>query len=104
MTLPQKGSRTLVVDDIAYRWRIRKKPTYSQAAQESGLIVAIEQTTGGARLVVKLTSCRPDNWIGADSVTITPKDDARYIQHALVSGWSAGQPGPAFELAGDDVA
>jgi hypothetical protein len=33
MALGRKGSRTIVVDGVAYRWRLRRRPTYSRAVR-----------------------------------------------------------------------
>jgi hypothetical protein len=34
MTLPRKGSRPITVDGVAYRWIVRRKPSYSQGIVE----------------------------------------------------------------------
>src|SRR5688572_6033370 len=65
VVIPSKGSRFIEVDGVAYRWRIRKKSTYVQAAFEASMHVAIQACADDAKsvLVVDLRVSRPDNWI-----------------------------------------
>lgn len=50
MSLPRKGLRSVEVDGIAYEWSIRKKPTYSQAALNTSMIVAIQMAEGSGHV------------------------------------------------------
>ena len=51
MAIPFKGSRRIVVDGTAYRWRIRRKPTRIQADYGCGspltFAVPSKSTRGG---------------------------------------------------------
>lgn len=106
MALARKGSRNLVVDDVAYRWSVRRKPTYCQEMGWSNLSFAIEAaSTGLCTLHVITQATRADSVAElsgtADvtaSMTITPALVAHCIQQALQQGWQSLQPGSAFEL------
>jgi len=59
MTLTTKGSRHLTVDEQAYRWTIRRTPTYGQECLGDPMTVAIEHVDTGSVLVVMMESVRP---------------------------------------------
>ncbi|WP_182908124.1 hypothetical protein [Microbispora sp. H13382] len=42
MSLPKKGSRVITVSDVAYRWRVRHKPTYCQGNGWTPMTFAVE--------------------------------------------------------------
>ena len=99
MSLPRKGLRSVEVDGIAYEWSIRKKPTYSQAALNTSMIVAIQmaEEERPCVLVAVLQVTRPDNWISPHQTAIRPAVIRNLISSALKSGW---QPaiGRTFEF------
>lgn len=77
-----------MVDGIAYRWLIRRKPTYAQAIAQTPLTIAIQQDDGtGSVLIVETERARPDNWLGADAAVITPKTVTSVIRQAQRDGW-----------------
>ncbi|SCK10016.1 hypothetical protein YUWDRAFT_00455 [Streptomyces sp. AmelKG-D3] len=45
MALIRKGSRQIVVDGTAYRWRLRGRPTYFQGLAWSPCTFAVEHAT-----------------------------------------------------------
>jgi hypothetical protein len=99
MTLAGKGSRRIVVGDVAYRWTVRRKPTYSQGIAESPLSFAVELADRPAgRLLVSLPVPRPDNWLHAPSGVVTPALVARCITDARDSGWDPARPGPPLTI------
>jgi len=60
MALVRKGSRRIVVDGTAYRWRLRGRPTYSQSLAWSPCTFAVEHVdTPGAMLVVTTDQPHP---------------------------------------------
>lgn len=94
MALTSRGSRRIVVDGTVYRWRIRRKPSYSQGLAETPLTYAIDQPdSGGTVLVVKTDQPHPDNWFNRPTTPITPADVANDIRTALTQGWSPSRPG-----------
>ena len=103
MAIQKQGARTIVVDNRSYVWRIRRKPTYSQALVEAGLVVAIEDQNGGCRLAIELATARPDNWVNAPATIVTPKDVARFIRLAIDRGWIPTKPGSTFVMRSEDL-
>ena len=104
MALAQKGSRNLVVDGIAYRWSVRRKPTYCQEMGWGPMTFAIAAVSSGFCLLhVQTSAMRPDSisMPGASdkAVAITPALVARSIRLALQQGWQPYKPGSAFELS-----
>jgi hypothetical protein len=99
MALNRKGSRRIVVDGSAYRWRMRKKPTYSQGLCWSPCTYAVEHAgRPGAVLVVTTDQPRADNWVGRQGNPVRPADVARAVRVALVRGWTPELPGSPFHL------
>lgn len=99
MAIPKKGSRVIAVDGVAYRWRIRRKPTYSQGLAQGALTFAVELAQDpGSVLVVTTDSARPDNWVTAPARTVRPVEVADTIRAALRQGWRPDQPGLAIHM------
>ena len=100
MSISSKGARTITVDGTSYLWRIRKKPTYSQAAFLTPITIAIQQaeTPHGCVLLVELPLSRPDNWISPHNCPIQPATVRDLIRKALESGWKPQENGSAFRL------
>ena len=42
MAIPKRGARNIVVDGQAYRWYVRRKPTYRQGLCDSSMQLAVE--------------------------------------------------------------
>ena len=105
MALAQKGSRNLVVDGIAYRWAVRRKPTYCQEMGWSNLSFAVEAASGGLCTLHVLTqapradsvAASADELPGSPSMAVTPALVAHSIRLALQQGWQPQQRGSAFE-------
>src|SRR5215213_6738440 len=99
MSLPKKGARSITVDGVVYRWRVRGKPTYAQALAWTPLTVAVELAAlPGATLVVTFAHAHPGNWLGHPVVPIQPGVVAASIRIALAQGWRPADPGRAFLL------
>ena len=102
MALPRKGSRRIIVDGAEYRWAIRRKPTYCQAAFASPMTFAVECVQAPQTvLVVTTTVPRPDNWLRKPSVSVRPSQVAEAIRQAHRAGWQPGTLGSAFMLKFD---
>jgi hypothetical protein len=99
MSIPRKGSRTINVDGLQYRWLIRKKASANQYEFEGGQMnVAIECIeTEGATLLVETVRPRPE-WSSERAVPVTPADVAEWIQIAMADGWCPGKPGPIYRF------
>ncbi|MFF1300993.1 MULTISPECIES: hypothetical protein [unclassified Streptomyces] len=99
MALGRKGSRRIVVDGTAYRWRLRRRPTYFQALAWTPCTFAVEDAdVPGTTLVVTTDQPHPSNWFGREAKPVLPSDVAQTIQRALSEGWTPSAPGSPFHL------
>ncbi|MEU9186847.1 hypothetical protein AB0D14_20325 [Streptomyces sp. NPDC048484] len=99
MALVRKGSRRIVVDGTAYRWRLRDRPTYFQGLAWSPCTFAVEHAdTPGTTLVVTTNQPHQSNWFGREAKPALPSGVAQAIQLALREGWTPTAPGSAFHL------
>jgi hypothetical protein len=101
VALTTKGSRPIVVDGVAYRWNVRRKPSYGQLLGESNLVFAVERSdVSGQVLVVDTGQVRADSALSPDeSATVTPARVAGAIRSALAAGWTPAKPGSPFLAA-----
>ncbi|WP_165984971.1 hypothetical protein [Streptomyces sp. YIM 98790] len=91
MALVRKGSRRIVVDGVAYRWRLRRKPAHGQGLGSSPCVFAVEHADNpGTALVVTTSHPHPGNWVGRISRPVLPSDVAR--------GWAPQAYGSPFHL------
>ncbi|MGW4102576.1 hypothetical protein [Streptomyces sp. NPDC004976] len=99
MALGRKGARSIVVDGTAYRWRLRRRPTYFQGLAWSPCTFAVEHADApGTTLVVTTDQPHLNNWIGREAEPVLPSDVAQAIQRALREGWTPTIPGSPFHL------
>ncbi|WP_442805460.1 hypothetical protein [Streptomyces sp. GMR22] len=99
MALVRKGSRRIVVDGTAYRWRLRRRPTYLQGLAWSPCTFAVEHAEApGTTLVVTTSQPHPSNWLGREAKPVRPADVAEAIELALGTGWDPEAPGRPFHL------
>ena len=98
MALNTKGSRAVVVDEVTYRWSVRRKPSYGQLLGEANLVFAVElPDVPGQMLVVDTGQVRADAALLADeSAAVTPSRVACAIRLALAAGWTPDKPGSPF--------
>jgi len=102
MALSKKGTRKISVDGVEYRWAIRKRATYCQAAFAWPMTFAVECIQAPQSvLVVTTTIPRPDNWLQKPSVAISPAQVAKAIRQAHQAGWQPEVRGSAFMLSVD---
>lgn len=100
MSIPKKGSRLLGIAGQRYRWRVRNRPTYSQALVDSGLVLAVEIATPpiGSVLIANLPLNHPANWLEQPGGSVTPALVTKIVQQALNAGWQPRCPGKQFRL------
>ncbi|WP_041598644.1 hypothetical protein [Hahella chejuensis] len=97
MAIPKKGSRKIIVDSVEYRWIIRHKPTYSQAAFVTDALAGVQLADNtGAILAISFPFPRCDNWLERPTEPVTPKMIEACIRAALSEGWRPGEPGVSF--------
>ncbi|MFW2177290.1 MULTISPECIES: hypothetical protein [unclassified Moraxella] len=102
MSIPKKGSRKIVVNDVEYRWRVRHKTDYWNLMSGDGLNFAVEkQENGNCVLHVMLDGFGHfGSWAdNLETLVITPKLVAQAIEIALEKGWQPEQNGKTFELS-----
>lgn len=84
---------------MAYRWRLRRRPTEGQRSGQTRLIVAIAAEEGpGPALIVRHLHAHPGNAVGLRSEAVTPREIVALIREGIAAGWTPTRPGPAFEL------
>lgn len=97
MSIPKKGSRLIRVDGTTYRWRVRKRPTYSQGVGDTPLTFAVEKAElAGTTLHVTMPQDHPSNWMGGVAEPVLPSTVSVLIRHALDRGWQPESPGSPF--------
>ena len=98
MALAVKGSRPIVVDGVAYRWKVRRKSSYTQMLGHSNLTFAVERPgVSGQVLMVDTGRIRADAALFPDyDAAVTPSRVAEAIRAALVAGWAPEKPGSPF--------
>ncbi|WSL99289.1 hypothetical protein OG957_21405 [Streptomyces sp. NBC_01718] len=99
MAVGHRGSRRIVVGSTIYRWRLRRRPTYSQALCWSPCTYAVEHAGHpGTTLVVTTNQPHASNWFEREAEPVRPADVARAIQLGLGQGWTPTAPGSPFHL------
>ncbi|MEU0832517.1 hypothetical protein [Streptomyces sp. NPDC005969] len=99
MALVRKGSRRIVVDGTAYRWRLRGRPTYFQGMAWSPCTFAVEHAdTPGTVLLVTTNQPHTSNWIGREAEPVLPSGVAAAIRLALHGGWTPTTLGSTFHI------
>lgn len=89
MAIPGKGTRTIVVDERIYRWRVRHKPTYGQEFY-SGVplrIAIVPAEFPGSVLIVHFPQPHPGSYFCQSPQPVLPSDVAKCIQQAIAEGW-----------------
>ena len=99
MAIRKKGSRRISVDGQDYLWRIRRKPTYTQAVMWSGMSIAVESDQPPhSVLIVTLQRPRPDTWMSENSEAVTPQDVTSWIRAALSDGWNPSNSSQQYQF------
>jgi|GEM_PF-1242142 len=99
MTLPKKGTRSISINGVLYRWSVRRKPTYLQGIGQSHMSVAVEREDAPQQtLRIILPVPRRDNWLLLPGYVVKPSDIARWVPKALTEGWVPHMSGAAFDL------
>ncbi|BDD03919.1 hypothetical protein [Aureibacter tunicatorum] len=98
MAIPKKGSRSIPVNDINYRWLIRKKATYAQSDYGIGkLHVAIELEENPGTSLFIYTDRRHPNDIETEIVDpVKPSDITKWVKQALELEWIPSKKGKPF--------
>ena len=98
MAIPKKGTRKITVNDLAFRWLIRRKATYGQTDYGIGkLHVAVElEENPGTSLFIFTDRKHPKDY-GAEKINpVKPSDISNWIKQALEIGWNPLKSGNPF--------
>jgi hypothetical protein len=103
MALTVRGSRLITVGLDVYRWRMRRRPSYSQECLGGPLAFAVELAGAkGSVLAVTIPDAgRPDSLVMAarSSLIVRPALVAAVIRTAVAQGRQPAVPGAQFRLS-----
>jgi hypothetical protein len=103
MAIPKSGSRKIVVDGVAYRWRVRPRATINITDYGGPLTFAAERDgVNGGILVAALPQNRVYWEDESGEVPATPRQVADVIRRAIRAGWKAELPGSPFQFDAAD--
>jgi hypothetical protein len=95
MATRKTGSRRLLVDGIAYRYRIRHRATFAQTDYSGTLHLTVELAEQpGSVVVLDTDRPHPADCIPRPVIPVRPSDVAGWIRQALQAGWNPENPGP----------
>ena len=104
MAVRKQGSRRIVVDGVAYLWRVPRRS--SDHDGNMGLITTVQHPDRrGSVLVIHFPQQHPDiaNGFGLPATPVLPSQVPDAIRRAVVAGWRPAKQGPRFEIAGSGV-
>ena len=98
MAINRTGSRRVVVDGVAYRWQVRRRPTRADLDRWGGDIVLAAERDGavGGSVLVVFTGLPRDVLNLGTYDALTPRAVADAIRAALAAGWAPVVPGGPF--------
>jgi hypothetical protein len=100
--MPKTGARRLMVDGVAYRWRVRHRAHPFTALNWDGRIhVSVELADAPGSVLVVFTGHQHSRDIenyppGVDPVL--PSHVAEWVQQSLAAGWRPSERGPQFHV------
>lgn len=105
--MPRKGSRRIVVDGTAYRWRVARSGPGAPVGQPLVVVVVGADGENAFRRPLRVTlgdvrpvgyCCPPCVVLAADAEPATPERVAGAIRRALALGWDPGGTGGPLDL------
>ena len=97
MSLPNKKSRKITVDEIDYRWSESVTFTNDGNCQ---INLTIESQVATTKRIYATSACRMDQSGDREKITL-PKDVADVIQDAVANGWDPLTTDKDLYVAGD---
>jgi len=97
VAISKKYSRRVVVDGVAYRWKIDPEPCYDQGSY-FGLVVRVWRDDAPNCVLYLFGGARPDTVSHGQAEVVTPRRVAASVRAALAAGWNPAGAG-AFRLA-----
>ena len=98
MAIRKTGSRRIVVDGIAYRWRIAPRPTPGEFDYAGPMIASIQLAEPPGQVLFVNCGLRDGNILGIPAAVVTPRRIADAIRAALAAGWQPQEPGEPFRV------
>lgn len=101
MSIPKKGTRTIIVREEPFIWLIRRQPTYSQSCYPGGYLhVAVEHAQEpGSKLIIKTDRLHPEGFSLTQINPVIPSDVALWIEQALEMDWMPKTSDKSFHVA-----
>jgi hypothetical protein len=96
VAISKKYSRRIVVDGVAYRWRIPPEVEYDQTAHDGHLIINVWLEEGAGQTLRLLGGLHPTRQQAAPNVVVTPRRVADAIRAAVRAGWTPTTPNRTF--------
>jgi hypothetical protein len=99
MAISKRGSRRIIVDGIAYRWKV-PLPDETQEAGWPGVAAAVSRIEPkGSQLWLMF----PERYsmsgpLATQGKPVVPSEIASGIRAAIASGWQADQPGKQYDF------
>jgi hypothetical protein len=91
MAISKKYSRRIVVDGVAYRWRVMPEVEYDGYLHDGLLLVNVWSEEGSKQVLRLRGGSHPMRRVAAPEVIITPRRVAAGIRAALRAGWPTGK-------------
>ena len=98
MAISKKYSRRIVVDGVAYRWRIPPEVEYDQTGHDGLLIVNVWLEENAGQILRLHGSSHPMRNEASPEAVITPRRVAEGIRAALRAGWQPTIPSRYFRF------
>lgn len=104
MAMRKIGSRRVVVDGVAFRWRAPRRPRRNDWDGNTGFTVTVQaEDRRGSVLSIHFRHRHPQVapvW-GSAIVSVIPSQVASAIRRALAAGWQPSIPGQGFAVSGE---
>jgi hypothetical protein len=98
MAISKKYSRRIVVDGVAYRWRVPPEVEYDQTGHDGLLIVNVWHEGSSGQPLRLLGGPHPMRTQAPPGVVVTPQRVAAGIRAALRAGWQPTIPNHLFRF------
>ena len=86
MSFPKKGTRTIVVDNNTFLWKVKKRSSHSEKHNVQ-YEIPIQHVLGGQLLLASVGYCRSKGYHESEVFAITPLLIERCIRYAQADGW-----------------
>jgi hypothetical protein len=103
MAVRKSGMRRIVVDGVEYLWKFPRRPSHFDWDCWGGCAALVQRPDRrGSVLCVRFPQHHPGvaAAVGFPVVSVLPSQIADAIRRAVVAGWQADEPGPAFGIDG----